>query len=143
MELEIVINENCKEKVLIYAREKSPLIDEIEELINNFSVDLIGFIKDEAVKLNANEIVCFFTEDNKVYALTENRKFKLKCRLYSLEEQLGDNFIKINQSCLANIRKISHFKASLGGALEIVFEGGYSDYVSRRNLKSVKERLGL
>ncbi len=143
MELEIVINENQEEKIVIYAKERSALIDEIEQLVNSASIDLIGFDDGGAVKLNINEIVCFFTQDNKVFALTEKEKFKLRCRLYQLEEVLGDNFIKINQSCIANIKKISRFKATLGGAINVIFVNGYSDYVSRRNMKSVKERLGL
>ena len=44
---------------------------------------------------------------------------------------------------LANFNRIDHFKASIGGALLIIFKSGYKDYVSRRRLKLVKERLGL
>lgn len=85
----------------------------------------------------------FFTEDNKVFALTENEKYRLKSRLYQLEENLNDNFVKINQSCIANIKSIDKFKATVGGSLTVIFKNGYVDFVSRRNLKNVKERLGL
>ena len=78
-----------------------------------------------------------------MYALTENEKFKIKSRLYQLEEKLDNNFVKINQSCIANIKKIDRFKATVGGSLTVVFENGYVDFVSRRKLKNVKERLGL
>ena len=143
MKLQIVIDPNRDEKILIYAHEKTSLISEIEELVKSHSVDLIGYAQDETVKLNLNDIYCFITEDNKVYALTENEKFKIKSRLYQLEEKLDNNFVKINQSCIANIKKIDRFKATVGGSLTVVFENGYVDFVSRRNLKNVKERLGL
>ena len=78
-----------------------------------------------------------------MFALTEKGKYRLKSRLYQLEKNLNDNFVKINQSCIANIKKIEKFKASVGGALMVIFKNGYEDYVSRRNLKNVKERLGL
>lgn len=143
MKLQIVIDPNRDEEILIYAHEKTLLISEIEELVKSHSVDLIGYAQDETVKLNLNDIYCFITEDNKVYALTENEKFKIKSRLYQLEEKLDNNFVKINQSCIANIKKIDRFKATVGGSLTVVFENGYVDFVSRRKLKNVKERLGL
>ncbi len=143
MKLQIVINHNRDEEIVIYAHEKSPLVSEIEELVKSYSVDLIGYTENETVKLSLNDIYCFFTEDNKVYALTENGKYRLKSRLYQIEEGLSDNFVRINQSCIANIKKIDRFKATVGGSLTVVFKNGYIDYVSRRNLKNVKERLGL
>ena len=143
MKLQIVIDHNHDEEILIYAHEKTSLICEIEELVKNNSVDLIGYTENETVKLNLNDVYCFFTEDNKVYALTENEKYRLKSRLYQLEEKLNNNFVKINQSCIANIKKIDRFKATVGGSLTVIFKNGHIDYVSRRNLKNVKERLGL
>ena len=143
MKLQIVIDPNRDEEIIIYAHEKTPLVCEIEELVKSHSVDLIGYTENETVKLNLNDIYCFFTEDNKVYALTENEKYRLKSRLYQIEESLSDNFVKINQSCIANIKKVDRFKATVGGSLTVVFKNGHIDYVSRRNLKNVKERLGL
>ena len=143
MKLRIVIDKNRDEEILIYAHEKTALLCEIEQLVNNDSFDLTGYGETETIKLNLNEICCFITEDSKVYALTEQGKYRLKSRLYQIEENLNDNFVKINQSCIANIKKIDKFKASVGGALTVIFKNGYEDYVSRRNLKNVKERLGL
>lgn len=143
MKLQIVIDPNRDEEILVYAHEKTSLINEVEELVKSYSVDLIGYTENETVKLNLNDIYCFFTEDNKVFALTENEKYRLKSRLYQIEEGLSDNFVKINQSCIANIKKIDRFKATVGGSLTVVFKNGYVDFVSRRNLKNVKERLGL
>ena len=143
MKLQIVIDKNRDEEILIYAHEKTPLICEIEELVYNTSVDLTGYKENETVKLNLNDVYCFITEDNKVYALTENDKYRVKIRLYQLEENLNNNFVKINQSCIANIKKIDRFKATVGGSLTVIFKNGYVDFVSRRNLKNVKERLGL
>ena len=143
MKLRIVIDPNRDEEIVINAHEKSHLVCEIEELVKNHSVDLIGYTENETVKLDLNDVYCFYTEDNKVFALMENEKYRLKSRLYQLEENLSDNFVKINQSCIANIKKIDRFKVTVGGSLTVVFKNGYVDFVSRRNLKNVKERLGL
>lgn len=143
MKFKIFIDKNHEEEVIIYAHEKSDLIKEIEELVCENNFDIIGFSDKEGVKLNLNEIYCFIVESNKIYALCEKEKFLIKTRLYKLEENLTENFVKINQSCIANIRKIKKFDASISGTLTVTFKNNYVDYVSRRNVKKIKERLGI
>ena len=74
---------------------------------------------------------------------SSTQKLRLHQRLYELEELGESNLIKINQSCIANTEKIDRFEVSFGGALAVVFKNGHRDYVSRRQLKYVKERIGL
>ena len=144
MKYTIIIDKNREEEVIVYTKEKSTLTDEIERLVSDNNIELIGYDKNgEGVKLTADEVYCFAVEDNKIFAITEKDRLRLKCRLYQLEEFLPENFVKINQSCVANIRKIARFDTSVSGTLLIKFKNGYKDYVSRRQMKAVKERLGL
>lgn len=143
MKCELHIDKNTDEKVLIYAHEKNKAVDEIKSFVENQDIELIGYKDGEIEKLNPNKVNCFIIENSKIYAITDDDKYHVKLRLYSLEEMLGDNFIKINQSCIANIRKIKKFDSSISGTLSVIFKNGYKDYVSRRNIKSIKERLGL
>ncbi len=138
----ITIDKEHEEEVLIFAHEKTKLIEDILNLINNENM-FMGYSEGEAYRLNLSEIYCFTVEDNKVYALTDKDKLRIKLRLYQVEEKLSDDFVKINQSCIANIKKIKKFDSSVSGMLTVTFKNGYRDYVSRRNLKSVKERLGV
>lgn len=132
-----------EEEVIVYAHEKTKLIEDIEKLVNENGFELIGYTDREAVKLDLADVYCFTVENNRIYAVCEHEKYLLKARLYQLEEKLPENFIRINQSCIANIRKIRKFDASFSGTLTVVFRNGYKDFVSRRNVKKVKERLGL
>lgn len=138
----ITIDKEHEEEVLIFAHEKTKLIEDILNLINNENV-FTGYSNGEIYRLNLSEISCFTVEDNKVYALTDKDKLQIKQRLYQVEEKLSDDFVKINQSCIANIKKIKKFDTSVSGMLTVTFKNGYRDYVSRRSLKSVKERLGV
>ena len=130
------------EEIIIRVHEKTELIEKIEKLVNETSDGFIGYKENEAMMLDINDINCFITENNKVFAMTDE-KLLIKERLYKVEEKLDDNFIKINQSCLANIKKIVKVQATFSGSLSVVFRNGYTDYISRRNLKNVKERLGV
>jgi DNA-binding LytR/AlgR family response regulator len=71
------------------------------------------------------------------------REYATKLRIKQVLELTDDTFIRINQGCVINFKKIEKFKASFGGALMVIMENGYSDYVARRELKNIKRRLGL
>lgn len=104
---------------------------------------LYGFNDDEVVPLALPQITCFFTKDNKVYALVGDKEYGVKLRIKQIMDIVDDAFIKINQGCVANVSQMRQFKVSFGGALKVIFKNGYTDYVSRRETKNVKRRLGL
>lgn len=131
------------EEVLIFAKAQTPLVDAIIRLCDKNMTELIGRRENECQPLALAEICCFVSEDDKVFAITRDGKWQLKSRLYQLEQALPQDFIKINKSCIANQNMIARFDVSFSGTLLVKFKNGYSDYVSRRNLKQVKERLGL
>ncbi|MBR6072226.1 MAG: LytTR family transcriptional regulator [Acholeplasmatales bacterium] len=137
------IEEIEEEKVLIYAKERTKLVDEIESLVISSDVDLTGTYNNEIIKIDINDVTCFISENNKVFALINDKRYQIKQRLYQLEEMNLNTFIKINQSCLANKRNIKKFESTIGGALKVIFKNGYIDYISRRELKNVKQRMGL
>lgn len=140
---EIIIDSDCEEKVIIYARENNSLVKEIKSLAEQSSKEIIGYKDAEIVKLNSDNIECITVINNKIYALCGKEEYLLKERLYSLEEKLLETFVRINQSCLANIKKMDRFDTTISGTLKIQFKNGHTDYVSRRQLKTVKERIGI
>lgn len=142
MKYNIIIDPNHEEEIIIYAHQKNELVQSIERLINDKS-DLVAYNDSEAVKIEPLKVYCFMVENNKVFAVTENEKLRMKCRLYNIEGVLDDAFIKINQSCIVNKNVIKRFDVSFSGSMKIVLKNGYTDYISRRQLKHVKERLGL
>ncbi len=134
---------NDREEILIYTKEPTELTRKIEELASEKGRELIGYRGGEGVILSPDEIHLFFIRDGRLFAATDKDEFQLKERLYTIEANLPEGFVKINQSCIANIRKIKSFKASFGGALSVIFKNGYSDYVSRRQMRAVKDALGI
>ena len=143
MNYKIEISDSQSEDIIIYAKEKTPVLEKIEELLSSLDKTVIGYKDDTAAVLDADEINCFYVEGGKVYARTDGEIWLIKSRLYRLEETFAKGFVKINQSCLVNPEKIVRFNTSFSGALSVLLRCGYKDYVSRRQLKEVKERLGL
>ena len=137
------IKENEEERVLIYAHDRTRLVEDIESLVLGSEIDLTGSYDSEIIKIDINDVICFISENNKVYALIGDKKYQIRYRLYQIEELNLNMFIKINQSCLANKTKIKKFETTIGGALKVVFKNDYIDFISRRELKNVKKRMGL
>lgn len=143
MKCTLHIDPSREEEIVIFAHRPSSLTEAVEQLVADHTLPLVGRRDREAVPLEPSAVCCFVAEGDRVYAVTATEKLQLRQRLYQLEERLSGGFLRINQSCLANPRQIDRFEASLGGTLTVIFKGGYRDYVSRRHLKSVKERFGL
>ena len=138
------IDPHREEEVVIYARRRTPEVEALEAYIERMSAEIMGYGgAGEMIPLRPVEVCCFVIEDGRVYALTAADKLAVRLPLYAIEEAVGEDFVRINQSCLGNIRKIARFDASIGGSLMVTFRNGHRDYVSRRQLKAVKERMGI
>ena len=139
-----IIDPHHEEEVVIYAGKRTREIEELERYLDRMSTELVGYGEDgQILPLCPAEIHCFIVEDGRVCALTDREKLTVRLPLYAIEEMLTEDFVRINQSCLGSIRKIARFDASIGGALMVTFGNGHRDYVSRRQLKNVKERMHI
>ena len=143
MKCNIILDSDHEEGIWIYAHEKTELIEQIERLVVEDVEKIVGYQNGSFCYLTAEDIYCVTVEANKVYAVTESERWLLKQRLYQLEALLGDSFMKINQSCLVNVKKIRRFDTSFSASLTVTMKNGYRDYVSRRQLRAVKERMGF
>ncbi|MBR3766649.1 MAG: LytTR family transcriptional regulator [Clostridia bacterium] len=142
MKLNVFVDKTKEEKIDIYIHEKRKIVDDIERLLSCEN-ELLGFINGEIYKLYFSDIVLFSVENEKIKAFTNNEEFTVKERLYMIEEKMPDYFIKLNQSAIGNLRAIKKFDCSVSGTLKVTFNNGLTDFVSRRQVKAVKERLGL
>ena len=143
MKLTVVIDKDREEEIVLYLHEHTELENRISHIVKSERFELVGYLDREIVKLSASEVSRFFTESGRTLASVAGKLYRVDHRIYELEDALGDGFVKINQSCIANISKIERFDASLAGSLLVVFKDGGRDYVSRRQLKVVKERIGF
>ena len=140
MKIKIFIDKEHDEEIHVFARERTELVDKIERLVKGQENILA---KRDRVSYNIElcDVVCFTSNDNKVFVHAGKDVLEVDEKLYELEESLPDTFLKINKSCIANIEKIKSFDATITGTLAVNFKNGERDYVSRRRMKYVKERL--
>ena len=143
MKYSIIIDKKREEEVIVYAHKRNETVERLEAILKEHETEIAGFRGDQIIMITPNKAICYTVEDSKTYAVTESGKYRVKLRLYQLEEMLDRDFVKINQSCIVNVGMIESFRTSLGGSLMVILKGGYRDYVSRRQVKTVKERIGF
>ena len=142
MKFRLIIDKEKEEEVAVTAHQRTPLIDEIEALISKHTDRIPGYTEDDIKMLSVSEIECVTVLDGKTYAIDSgNRRYRLKQRLYELEQQLPSSFIRINKSALANEARLDRFQVTYAGSVDAIFKCGYREYVSRRCFAQIKRRL--
>lgn len=142
MKFRLIIDKDKEEEVVVTARSRSSLTDEIEALVSKHTDQIPGYTEDDIKMLSVSDIQCITALDGKTYAVdSENKRYRLKMRLYELEATLPSSFIRINKSALANKTHLDRFQVTYAGSVDAVFKCGYREYVSRRCFTQIKRRL--
>ena len=143
MRFRLIIDKNSEEEVVATVHGRSALTEQIEALVlQHTGTDrILAYSEDEMRQLPFTEIECITVLEGKTYAIdTKNRRYRLKQRLYELEQMVPSSFIRINKSALANESRLERFQTSFSGAVDAVFRCGYREYVSRRCFAEIKRR---
>lgn len=144
MKFRLIIDKTKDEEVVATVHSRSALTEKIEALVMEYSgTDRVpAYTEDEQKLLAFSDIECITVLDGKTYAIDRcNRQYRLKMRLYELEDLLPATFIRINKSTLANEARLDRFVTSYSGAVDAVFKCGYTEYVSRRCFVQIKRRF--
>lgn len=143
MKFRMIVDPKQEELVTARVHAPSTLTEELERLVlqHGATDPIYGYTEDEMRLLVSSELECITVLDGKTYAIDHTgTQYRLKQRLYEVEQLLPDCFIRINKSTLANERQIVKFIATYSGAVDALFRCGYRDYVSRRCLAAIKRR---
>ena len=143
MEYELIINKSAEESLVLTVHERNELVEVVEKLLCTKQEFITASGEDEIFRIAVKDIECFYTDSGRVYLCTGKQRLLVRQRLYSLEELLPPEFVKINQGCIVNINFVKKFQTSVGGAIKVILKNGFEDYISRRELSKVKRRFGL
>jgi DNA-binding LytR/AlgR family response regulator len=150
--LEIILDEEAQiPRILIHT---AAVDGDIQELVDRIKGEgrqtqqlgerrLLGFREDETVLLDFDGVYRFFTQGQTVQAQTRQGDIRVKQRLYELEELLKNTgFIRVSHSEIVNFAKVRSFELSISGTINLKLDNGTYAYVSRRNVRAIKEYLG-
>ena len=135
-EIEICINApERNEEVIILENE---LLQKTNQVLNQ----IIGMQNNDIFIIDVKDIIVFFSEDKNNFCRTKDGVFRIKEKLYNLEETLPNNdFIRISNSAIININNVKCFNTSIIGSIIIKFKDGTEEKVSKRNVSDVMKFL--
>ena len=144
MKFKLIIDKNAEECITAVCHERTPIIDQIESIIQKESNDnsIVGYADDEFKTIEFESIEVIYVEGGKTFAVLDNKRtYRVKLRLYEVESLLPTNFKKLSKSVIGNMKKIDRFSSTITGAVDAVFKCGRKEFVSRRCLAEIKRGL--
>lgn len=143
MKFKLIIDETSEEEIIATVHSRNALTDQIETLVMQYSKAdrILAYTEDEMKMVPFSEIECVASEEGKTFIIdSSGKRFRIKMRLYEIEEILPSCFIRINKSAIANEKLLERFSVGFSGAVDAVFKSGYREYVSRRCFAEIKRR---
>lgn len=146
MQIEIKIDESCKEPKIMIVTDK--MTEEINTIVKRLSEEQPAMIvgcKEEVVEiLDPTDIYRIYSSNGKVFAVTNQGEYTMKLRLYEAEQRLKENaFLRISNTEIVNLRKVKGFDLSFAGRICVALFNGQTTYVSRRYVAKIKKVLGM
>lgn len=140
-----ITNSAGEDEVIIRCHELTNKIQRIQKMLTDETAQLPGltFFKDDKEYYFPLENILFFeTANDNVYAHTAGDVFRIKMRLYELEELLPHSFIRISKSSIVNSRHILAVQRNLTSSSLIQFYKSHKQiYVSRLYYKALRQKL--
>ena len=133
-------------EIVINSPQRNDLVQRIENsLIYDTSKNIekiIGIKENDIFILDVSDIILFYSEEKNNYCKTRNGIYKIKEKLYYLEEVLPKKeFIRISNSAIVNINKVKCFNTSIIGKMIVKFDDGSEETVSRRRTSEIMKFL--
>lgn len=145
MKVEIQIDPGLEEPVAVL-RVPSPT-EEVEALAARLRGEAVPqpftvYTEREAVRVSRSMVLRFYAEDKGVLCQTGKGTFTVRRRLYELEEELaGTKFVRVSNSEIVNLDRVTGLDLTLAGTIKMTLEGGTVCWVSRRYVKKIKQAL--
>ncbi|MHC5227074.1 LytTR family DNA-binding domain-containing protein [Enterococcus sp. LJL99] len=136
-------DQNLNEQlVILKAKEKNAQVNEWITYIEKKPKVISGKIAGKNKLIPLQQVSRFYTSQKKVYAVCGENEWLIASRLYELETQVTENFVRISNTEIINLDDVKEFELTRNGLILITFQTGAMTSSSRRYLKKIKERLG-
>ena len=140
-----LISDLEEDEVLIRCSRVDDTIGRIQQFIMEQSsqVGKITLYKEnQEFYVPLNDILFFETEGEHVYAHTGDDAYRVKERLYELEEKLPKNFIRAAKSTVLNTKQVYSVTRNLTASSLVKFINSHKQvYVSRYYYQKLQQRL--
>ncbi len=140
-----IVDDLPEEEVVIRCKEVNNTIQGIQKAIiqrSSTTPKLIFYKKNEEYYFQLEKIYFFETSGENVYAHTADDVYRIKLRLYELDELLPKYFLRVSKSTILNIQQVLSINRNLTASSLVQFHKSHKQvYVSRMFYKTLREKL--
>ena len=130
--------------VEIHCREVTSETERLERYIGRFDERLQATSEGNTYNVQLDEILYIESVDKKTFLYTTGHVLQTEKRLYELEELLDEKtFFRASKSVIVNLNKITKLKPEVTRNILATLTNGEVIVISRRNVKALKELIGL
>lgn len=131
--------------VTINAPELTEEIQELVKYITNINTRPSQIVANENNKIyfiDLEKVICFFSKDKYNYVRTKEGTYKIKQKLYELENIFKQkDFIRISNSCIINVNQVECFDTSILGTILVKLKDKTQETVSKRKVSQIMKFL--
>ena len=130
--------------VEIHCREVTSETERLERYISRFDERLQATSEGNTYNVQIDEILYIESVDKKTFLYTTGHVLQTEKRLYELEELLDEKtFFRASKSVIVNLNKITKLKPEVTRNILVTLTNGEVIVISRRNVKALKELIGV
>ena len=136
-----VVNPSVEEIETTILANTNEKIEKIVSRITSVEKTLLCTKDRDLVKIKWCDIFYFESVEKKSFVYTENDIFNINKRLYEIESEMTNEFVRCSKSCIINLSKVKQFKTSFGSRLEVVMINNEKIIVNRNYVKEIKNKM--
>lgn len=118
IELDDSVNE---EEITIKVSKISDEILQLQQYLQNRDFEPIFYKNQQEYYFELRNILFFESYDNKIYAHTKQEVYEVKYKLYELEKNLPNYFMRISKSGILNTKQIYSLLKLFSNTVEVEF----------------------
>ena len=131
-----LVDSDIEKEVIIRCTRVDDTVQKIQEFIESqyeLKSDITFFKDNQEFYFPVEDILFFETEGERIYAHTEKDSYRVKYRLYELEEKLPNYFVRASKSAVINSRMVYSITKNITASSLVTFKNTYKHvYVSRK-----------
>lgn len=145
MQINVEIQKDVTDTVVtIKCRERDAFVERLIAALQIIDKQIMVMHEGNMVILDLEKILYIESVDRKCFLYTADKVYESFYKLYELEQQLGQYFfVRINKSCIVNLKNIGSIKTYLNRRLLITLSSGENLIVSRQYADEIKVLLGV
>ena len=144
MKINIDVDDSLQQDMItIHCRQITDEILKLQQLLSGTQMGaqkISAYIDDTEYYVDVKTILFMEADGNYISIHTGKSIYRLRQKLYELEEILPRDFIRVSKSTIVNTEQISSIKKNITGASEISFRNSTKRaYASRNYIKALIE----